>query len=257
MQFYHKSGQYIEIAKAKIYAEEKGSRDKFPLVFLHGGLGNINDFGLLHEMIQGEYRCIWIDSRGHGRSTLGSEVLTYQLLQNDVEYVLDSFGISKCSVIGFSDGGILAYRLAMSNSSRFSRIITIGADWESPSGQIRTLLSSITAEKWSSKFPESVKSYKELNPEPDFDRLLKLTTSMWLDSSESGYPGQRLRDVESSTLMIRGDEDHLMPRDCIARVEQLLPTAKVLNVPFAGHLAHRDQPEIVGKIISQFLVERA
>lgn len=252
-RFDHNSGQYIELSDAKIYVEDIGSKENFPLIFLHGGLGSIEDFGPLSETIHRNFRCIGIDSRGHGKSTLGPNPLTYRLLQTDVEYVLDSLGVSSCSVIGFSDGGVLAYRLAISNSSRISKIITIGADWESPRGELKALLSSVTADRWSKKFPESVSLYNKLNPEPDFDRLVKTSVSMWLDTSESGYPGQSLREIRCSTLMIRGDEDHFMPRDCIARVDQLLPAAKVLNIPFAGHMAHLDQPEAVGKIINQFL----
>ena len=41
-----------------------------PVILLHGGLGNSGNWGYqLPALIEGGYRAIVIDSRGHGRST--------------------------------------------------------------------------------------------------------------------------------------------------------------------------------------------
>ena len=47
------------------------------IVLLHGGFGSIADFAPLLPRLQQHYRVIAIDTRGHGRSTLGTAALTY------------------------------------------------------------------------------------------------------------------------------------------------------------------------------------
>lgn len=250
--FNHKTGTYIQVDKTDLYVEDVGTHNGFPLIFLHGGLGTIEDFSLVMQNIRGNFRCIGIDSRGHGKSKLGTRPFNYELFENDVQKILETLGILKCFIIGFSDGGILAYRLAMNHPSMISKIVTIGADWNPPDEKLKTIFSSLTAESWKKKFPESVDLYEQLNPEPNFNHLIKNIIPMWQDLSASGYPGANIHKIKADTLIIRGDNDHLMPAQSIEKLKQHLPESKFLNVPFAGHAAHIEQPEIVGTIINQF-----
>jgi len=62
----------------KIYYKEVGNPDKPVLVFLHGGLGNIEDFNSVVPLLGDAFRIIGVDSRGQGKSSLGVEGLTYE-----------------------------------------------------------------------------------------------------------------------------------------------------------------------------------
>ncbi|MEJ7822655.1 MAG: alpha/beta hydrolase [Chitinophagaceae bacterium] len=107
--FNHNSGQYFSIDKAKIYYEEIGMPTQPILLLLHGGFGTIENFNPIIPDLFDKYRIIGIDSRGQGKSTTGNENLTYELLQNDVEALLHYLNIESLSIIGFSDGGIVAF----------------------------------------------------------------------------------------------------------------------------------------------------
>jgi pimeloyl-ACP methyl ester carboxylesterase len=61
-------------------------------------------------MFTGDYHIIGIDSRGHGKSTLGTGKLTYRRSQLDVEAVVNRLYLKNIDIIGYSDGGIIAYR---------------------------------------------------------------------------------------------------------------------------------------------------
>src|SRR6266849_8656389 len=127
--FDHNSGEYLQIDGSKIYFETVGNEDSPALLFLHGGFGNIEDFNITLPNINESFRIIGIDSRGQGKSTLGSKELTYQLIQQDVERILEHLDIDKLSIIGFSDGGIVAYRLASLTSLNITKLVTIGSRW--------------------------------------------------------------------------------------------------------------------------------
>ena len=71
--FTHKNNTYLQIDTAKIYYEELGDKSQDVLLFLHGGLGTIEDLGEIAKDFINDYRIIGIDSRGHGASTLGKK----------------------------------------------------------------------------------------------------------------------------------------------------------------------------------------
>ncbi|WP_238946431.1 alpha/beta fold hydrolase [Vandammella animalimorsus] len=89
-----------------------GRSDVPAVLLLHGGLGSEDDFAPLLSRLQQDFHVIALDSRGHGRSTLGDAPLSYAQLAEDARHVLQTLGVARCAVIGFSDGGIAACRLA-------------------------------------------------------------------------------------------------------------------------------------------------
>ena len=100
--FDHNSGEYLDIDGARIYYEVAGNGNSPALLVLHGGFGNIEDLNTVLSNIDKEFKVIGIDSRGQGKSTLGSKALTYEQIQKDVERVLKHLNIDTVSIIGFS-----------------------------------------------------------------------------------------------------------------------------------------------------------
>ncbi|HHD7495644.1 TPA: alpha/beta fold hydrolase [Klebsiella oxytoca] len=60
------------------YYEIKGNPDSPALVFLHGSFGNIETFNAVAPQLNDSPLLIGIDSRGQGKSTLGTLQLTYK-----------------------------------------------------------------------------------------------------------------------------------------------------------------------------------
>ena len=99
--FDHNLGQYLQIDGTSIYYEVVGNEDSPALLVLHGGFGTLEDFNSILPDLDKEFKVIGIDSRGQGKSTLGSQALTYEKIQKDVERVLEHLNIDKLSIIGF------------------------------------------------------------------------------------------------------------------------------------------------------------
>jgi pimeloyl-ACP methyl ester carboxylesterase len=252
--FDHQSGDHLALDSAKIYFEVHGDSTDPPLLFLHGGLGTLKDFKDVLPRLAKRFRVIGMDSRGHGRSTLGTAAMSYQRLALDAAGVLRHLGVERCSVLGFSDGGITALRVAAQPDARVDRLVAIGTDkMLKPDDPVRKLLAGVTAESWTKKFPETVALYQALNPEPDFKALVDAVVPMWLDDSPSGYPGDCVRQISCPLLAIRGDEDPLVSRASVFELVEQVQGAKLLNIPFAGHEAHKDQAGAVMASVNRFL----
>lgn len=256
--FRHDSGSAIAVDGADIYFETAGDPRQPPLLLLHGGLGSIEDFNpLLATDLVGHFHLIGIDSRGHGRSTLGPTPLTYERLELDVVRVLQHLGISQTAVLGFSDGGVVGYRLAIGGRIGIDALATIGAGHElRPDDPVRTILRGVTAESWLRRFPGADALVKRLNPAASFETLVSRVVEMWLSSDATGYPSDAVSQIHSDLLIIRGDADHLFPLDVASRLVSLVAGARFANIPFAGHATHADQPDIVARILSQFFGAR-
>lgn len=253
-QFAHRNGRHVRVGDAEIYVEQRGEESAPPLLLLHGGFGQLEDFNVLLPYLQTPRRLIAIDSRGHGRSSLGSAPLSYARLQADVQAVVAELGLGRFDVLGFSDGGVIALRMAASGTSRIDRLIAIGTPYVlTRDDPMRELYGSVTAETWRSKFAESAARYEQLNPQPDLERLVRAVLPMWTDVGEDGYPGERVRNISAALLVVHGDDDHLVSRAKSFELAQQVASAKLFTLPFAGHVVHADQPALLMEVVERFL----
>jgi len=253
--FNHLTGEYLHLKDdADIYFEVIGKEDAPVLLVLHGGFGTMEDFNNLTDDLCNEFKIIGIDSRGHGKSTLGSKALTYAQIQVDAEKILDRLNISTLSLLGFSDGGIVAYRLAALSSLRIEKLVTIGSRWHIKDALLtKDLFLKVTPESWKNKFPDTYNKYQKLNPEPDFELLTTSVVKMWLDAEDSGYLNDNITSITCPFLIVRGDGDHLLSKGSVVELSALISGSSLLNIPFAGHAAYLEQREIFMLIFNQFM----
>lgn len=214
------------------------------------------DFNSIIDSISSEYMIVGIDLRGHGKSTIGDRELSYAQYQSDIEAVLKHLDIDSFSLLGFSDGGIVSYRLAASGSSKVEQLITLGSQWrlEENDPSIE-LLGGVTSADWNGMFPEAVSYYNESNPKPDFDLLVKRVKSVWMDTMATGYPYASVSAITCATLIMRGDDDELFSLQEAVELVQKIDKSKFMNIPFAEHEAHKDYPEVFCSAVSKFLAQ--
>lgn len=243
--FDHRSGTVLPIADAALWVEERGASPGPVLVLLHGGLKDVEDFNHVLPYVPRNFRIIAIDSRGHGRSTLGSAELTYRCMEEDVAAVLAHLGVTECALMGFSDGGIVGYRLAMRPASLVRVLVTVGSRWAYDGDDpTRPELAATSPRTWREQFPDASARYEALNPAPDAARLTEALIGMWFDDSAAGHPRDRVSSIESRLLIARGDDDHLTTAASMLTLQRRVAGAHFLNIPFAEHAAFEAQPEL-------------
>lgn len=254
IRFTHESGHALPCGNASIYVEETGNPNGPALILLHGGFGTIEDFNPILPALGRHFRLIGIDSRGHGKSTLGDAALTYETLATDLATIVDALELREYSLLGFSDGGIAAYRHALRHDPRLKKVVTVGASWEmNESDPAWEMLSGMNGDAWKEMFPDSVAAYQRLNPQPDYDRFAAAVIALWTDLSPNGYPGQRMSDVSIPLLVVRGDNDFLTSLDSFARLKTLNPGIAFLNVSQAEHVAFAEAPDVFLAALARFL----
>ena len=246
--------RYLHIDSADICYEVSGNPTGHPLIILHGGLGSMRDLENIYKYIPPHYMVVSVDLRGHGRSTLGSEPLSYARYQKDVEHLSTHLDIETYSVFGFSDGGIVGYRIAAADVGRVKRLITLGSQWRlEPDDPSIETLRSVTAAFWTESFPDDVARYNESNPQPNFDLLVENVRNVWLDTSTDGYPNASVARIACPTVIMRGDDDFLLSLHETQQLIEKLANPTFMNIPFTRHEAHKEYPEVVGSVVHRFL----
>src|SRR5260370_18977571 len=94
-------------------------------------------------LIKTHHEVILIDSRGHGRSTLGPYPLSYERMQSDVVAVMDTLHLKKASFVGWSDGANISLIIAMKNPEGVNSVYTFGPNMNTSAILQRTFTSRI------------------------------------------------------------------------------------------------------------------
>ncbi|NQT27247.1 alpha/beta hydrolase [candidate division KSB1 bacterium] len=247
------AGYYADINDVKIYYEIYGQGE--PILLLHGGYGNISSQSLLIEYLSKKYQIIAVDTRGHGRSTLNDEEMTYPILANDMVMLFEKLNIGPVTVLGHSDGGIIGFILAAKYPEKVKSLITIGSNFRRDgrggmSPESNRWISTIT--------PDTVRSwgntenqYNELNPEADWNRFVYKVKELW--QSETELDEIDLQNIQCPVLLTHGDKDSTVKLEDIIYMSELIKKADVYIAPNGKHAHHIEQPVAFQTIVMRFL----
>ncbi|NBI09836.1 alpha/beta hydrolase [Colidextribacter sp. OB.20] len=100
----------------------------FPLVLLHGNGEDYTYFKYQMGPFSERYQVIALDTRGHGQSPRGAAPFTLEQFAEDLKEFLDSREISRCHLLGFSDGANIALLFALKYPEYVEKLILNGAD---------------------------------------------------------------------------------------------------------------------------------
>jgi len=114
---------YADVNGLSLYYEEHGSGA--PLVLLHGGVAGSEIFAPIVPALAAGRRVIAVDLQGHGRTGEIDRPLRPELLAGDVAALIGQLGLERADVLGYSLGGVVAFRLAVEHPERVHRLILV------------------------------------------------------------------------------------------------------------------------------------
>ncbi|PEY37088.1 alpha/beta hydrolase [Bacillus cereus] len=127
-------GKMVKVRGKKLYVEMHGSLEKHPVLYLHGGPGEMCFDFSYHQAhrLQDSFRFIAIDQRGVGRSEEIRQEEQFGLrdIIEDCEELRKMLRIEQWSVIGHSFGGFLALLSAAMYPQSIQKIIFEGPTFD-------------------------------------------------------------------------------------------------------------------------------
>jgi pimeloyl-ACP methyl ester carboxylesterase len=218
------------------------------VIFLHGGLANIDYWGNQVHEIAAHHTVILMDSRGHGRSTRDARPYGYDLMADDVVALMDRLEIPKADIVGWSDGGILGIDLAMRHKDRVGKIFAFAAN---------TVVSGVKdgVEKnptFAAFIERAGREYRTLSATPkDYDAFVEQISRMWAE--QPNWSDAQLRDIDTPVLVVDGDHDEAIKREHTEYIAATIPHAGLLILPNVSHFAFLQDPEQFNFAILHFL----
>lgn len=263
-----------------------------PIIVLHGGPGFDHNY-LLPDLdrLADEYRLIYYDQRGCGKSTWNAPPapVSLQSEMDDLDRIREHFELEQVTLMGHSWGGLLAMEYTLRHPERVSRLIllnTCPASYDD---------FALFEQRLAERDAEDAERMQALNSDPrmaegDLDiraayyrlyfqptlRPLRLLDRL-IDHLQVGWtkesvltarlttrhlfpetvklPGYNLLPalarLRVPTVILHGDYDFI-PLACASHIADAIPGARLVVLPDCGHFAYLEQPDTVHQSISEY-----
>lgn len=222
------AGHYAQTKDAKIYYEVYGKGQ--PIVVLHGGLfGSTIEMADFIDKLKPNYQVIAISLRGHGKSGLGTEPVSLEQRANDALAVINAVTKDSVMVLGFSDGGFSAYKLAAMYPERVKKMVVIGAGELLPG--LREF--NFTAKQAMSFDKAFFEQQLTLMPEPN--RLEDLFAGVNACYSKLTVSKDLLGSIKCPVLVMAGDKDDSNPVERVVSAARYIPKHQISIIPNTTH----------------------
>lgn len=236
----------VEVEGAQIYYATYGKGE--PVVLLHGGLGNSSHWGFQLPALIDRFQVITIDSRGQGKSTLGTAAVTYDQMALDVVAVLDKLALKKASVVGWSDGGEIALKLGIAAPDRVDRLFVFAANYDANGSKSRTG----PIPTFTGYYLKCKKEYDQLSTDGvTYKALVEALRPLW--HNPTGITKDQLRGIKAPVMMADGDRDEVIELDQIVEMSKLIPNAQLKVFKDASHFALWQDAEGFNRAVVDFL----
>ena len=210
----------------------------FPLVLLHGNGENHTYFKRQMEPFARRYRVIALDTRGHGDSPRGTAPFTLEQFAEDLKEFLDQRGISRCHLLGFSDGGNIALLFALKYPQYVEKLALNGANLDPSGVKLSTQIPIVAG--WCvcgvcGGFSKQAKT--------NWEMLNLMVTQPHIEPRDLGR-------LTAPTLVIAGEND--MIREKHTRlIAASLPNSKLVILP-GDHFVARRNWEAFNPVVLEF-----
>lgn len=247
----------MEVGDISMFYRCYGAGD--PVLMLHGGFMFAETWASQIPVLSRHYRVIAPDSRGHGRTTLGTRELTYRQMAEDCAELIEMLGRGPAHLVGSSDGGTTALALAMQRPELVRSLVLLGTPFNT---------SNYSPASWRSidKFmrpvsPELISMRvvrRLLSAEPEQGaEFVRRMGKMWYELPD--FTPEQLGLIEAPALVIAGDRDEFLslwddPLQVFRETVAAIPRAQLMVVPGGTHAVHEQRAREVNRLILDFLL---
>lgn len=240
------AGKFALSKDANIYYETYGKGK--PIILLHGGiLGSTIEMASFINLLKDTHLVIAISSRGHGKSEVGTEPITFEQKALDILAVMNAMSLKESMILGFSDGAYAGLKLASMYPDRVTRLVAIGA------GELIPGLRKVRFEP--SEILKMDEKYwaQQLSLSPQPEKIARF----WINQADlynSITVSKNLfQSISCPVLLIAGENDRNAPLETILHAYHMIPTCQLGIIPNAGHGVFIDNFKATWALIEPFI----
>ena len=234
------AGHILETRGFKMYYEIYGQGE--PLLIIHGNGGSINNFLYQIPEFSKQYKVILADSRAQGKSVDKGDSLSYEMMTDDLDALLDNLHLDSCYVIGWSDGGIEGLMLAIRHPEKVKKLAVTGANLWPDSSAIDPFVYNWAMNynrQLAANTSDSVKNDRKLGHLLSYEPHMKL---------------EQLHTIKCPTLVIGGDHDVILPQHTML-IAQNITNSYLWIIPNSGHSTPIFYKEQFNQVVEDFFTK--
>tara|TARA_R110000787_G_scaffold146216_1_gene259961 strand:+ start:315 stop:1103 length:789 start_codon:yes stop_codon:yes gene_type:complete len=255
------STETLDLPQGKITVSRKGSGPQ--LLLLHGGGGPVINFPFADKLAE-SFEVISPTHPGFNGTPVPDHFDWMSDLVHFYLDVLDALKIDKAVVMGFSMGGWLAAELASISCDRFSRLIlvdAVGVKHGGPTDRDIADVFSLPAPALAKIMWHDPSKAPDLGAMTDeqIEMIAANRSALGLYTWEPYMHNPKLRHwlhrIDIPTLLIWGASDGLVTPAYGEKYAKLIPGARFVTIPEAGHSPQGEQPEKFVTEVMRFIGE--
>ncbi|HEX5193804.1 MAG TPA: alpha/beta fold hydrolase [Solirubrobacteraceae bacterium] len=238
-----------------------------PVVLIHGVGDRSESWGGVIDRLPPGLDVVTYDLRGHGDSDKPPGPYSLDDFVTDHVSVLDSLGIERCHVVGFSLGGMIAQAIALTRPETVDRLVLVSCvagrterereavlarlavvENEGPGGTAK-----VSGARW---FTDG---FIAAHPEAVERRLAELAAN-----DPVGYAAayrvlatndlaDELSAIDAPTLIITGEHDIGSPPHMAQTMHERIPDSRLTILEGMRHSVLVEAPELIASQIGEFL----
>jgi pimeloyl-ACP methyl ester carboxylesterase len=193
-------------------------------------------------------RVLLPEQRGHGHTPDPGD-LSYALMAGDTAELLDRVGGGPFDLVGWSDGGIVAMHVALARPDLVRKVVTIGSNFHAE-GTLPEFFEG--SEDMSMLEP----AYSAVSPDgpAHFPVVLAKLRDVW--RTQPTLTVDDIARIEAPFLVLVADDDAVAFEHTLA-LYRALPNGQLAVVPGTSHLVPIEKPDLVNRLILDFLDDGA
>ncbi len=249
MQDNQRVRDHVDAGGVRTYYEMIGEGE--PVLLLHGGLCTIETWGPQIPALAEKYRLIMPERRGHGRTRDLPGPITYEIMVDDTIAFMDALRLESAHLIGWSDGAMIALMVAMKRPGLVRKLGYISQPLN-PDGT-RPKYVAMMAQMTPAHLPPFLEAgYAAVSPDgpAHYAVVAEKMVAAW--RADRGIPLENIRGVQTPTLVLVGDDD-IGTVEGAAAMQAAMPSAQLAVIPGASHALAMEKPEVVNRLLLDFL----
>jgi pimeloyl-ACP methyl ester carboxylesterase len=235
------AGRYVKTRGFNMYYETYGKGE--PLLFIHGGAGSINDFINQVSYFARRYKVILADSRAQGKSVDVSDSLSYEMMTDDLNALLDTLQLDSCYVIGWSDGADNGLLLAIRHPEKVKKLAVTGANLWPDSTAVDSFFYH-----WVINYYDTLKKMEQT---PKVKTDLKLV-HLWRHEPQIALV--QLNKIKCPALVIAGDHDLTTTKHTLL-IAEAIPQSYLWILPNSGHATLVNYKDQFNEVVNNFFTK--
>ena len=251
---------YASVNGLEMYYEIHGTGE--PMVVLHGAYMSIVSMGEIIPRLAETRQVIAVELQGHGRTADVDRPLSYEQMADDVAALMQSIGIERADIFGYSLGASTGIQLAIRHPQMVDRLVLASPAYNRSAYHpgFFEMVETITPELFAGT--PIVDDYARLAPNPEnFPTLVEKLVQLDLETPD--WLAEDIQGITSPTLVIVGDSDAVRPEHAVEMFRLFgggvngdltgLPNAQLAVLPGTTHIGVVFRVNLLTPIITEFL----